>query len=134
MPRLTTWAVRLAFSCLGVGFTLGALMLAAPGLALPTGVLRLRPLHLELLLVGWMVQLAFGVASWILPRQPGAGRSNESMGWAAIVLLNLGVLVAGIGSVLNATAPVLMVGRSAELLAAIGFAAYAWPRVRLYSR
>jgi hypothetical protein len=109
-------------------------MLAAPGLSFPDDVLRLRPLHLELLLIGWMVQLAFGVASWILPRQPGAGRGNEPMGWAAIVLLNLGVLVTGIGSVLNTTAPVLMVGRSAELLAAIGFAAYAWPRVRLYSR
>jgi cbb3-type cytochrome oxidase subunit 1 len=134
VPPLTVWALRLALCSLGVGFTIGALMLAARGLSLPDYVLRLRPLHLELLLIGWMVQLAFGVASWILPRQPGSGRGNEPVAWTAVVLLNLGVLMVGVGSMLAAPAPVLVAGRSAELFAAVAFALYAWPRVRLYSR
>ena len=81
MPALTVWALRIALCYLGIGFTLGALMLAAHGLTLAPTLLRLRPLHMELLLIGWTVQLALAVAYWILPRRPGSGgRTNYSPG------------------------------------------------------
>ncbi|HVQ47135.1 MAG TPA: hypothetical protein VMS62_09920 [Gemmatimonadales bacterium] len=133
MPRLSVWFLRLALLYLGLGFTLGAVMLAAPGLHLSATTLRLRPLHIELLLGGWMVQLAFGVAYWILPRQRGAGRGNERLAWAALLLLNLGVLTAGVGGVMEASGSVIGTGRAAELLAAVAFAGHAWPRARLYT-
>ena len=133
MPGLSVWCLRTALLYLGLGFTLGAVMLAAPGLHLPTTVLRLRPLHIELLLGGWMVQFALGVAYWILPRQRGAGRGNDRLAWAALLLLNLGVLTAGVGGVIGASGPVIAAGRAAELLAAVAFAGHAWPRARLYT-
>jgi cbb3-type cytochrome oxidase subunit 1 len=133
VPALTVWGLRIALGYLGVGFTLGALMLAARGLALAPTLLRLRPLHMELLLIGWMVQLALAVAYWILPRRPGWGRVNEPLAWGALLLLNLGVLTVGVAGVLGAPSSVLIAGRSAELLAALGFAAHAWPRIRAYS-
>ena len=133
MPRLSVWCLRTALLYLGLGFTLGAVMLAAPGLHRPVTTLRLRPLHIELLLGGWMVQLAFGVAYWILPRQRGAGRGNERLAWAAFLLLNLGVLTAGVGGVIGASGPAIAAGRAAELLAAVAFAGHAWPRARLYT-
>ncbi len=108
-------------------------MLAAPGLPLPAGIVRLRPLHVELLLIGWTVQLAFGVAYWILPRRPGLGRGNERLAWTASVVLNLGVLSVGLGGVFTAPPLVLVAGRSSELLGALLFAAHAWGRVRPYS-
>jgi len=80
-----------------------------------------------------MVQLAFGVAYWILPRQRGAGRGNERLAWAALLLLNLGVLTVGVGGVMDASGPVIAAGRAAELLAAVAFAGHAWPRARLYT-
>jgi hypothetical protein len=107
-------------------------MLAAPGLHLSPTTLILRPLHIELLLVGWMVQLAFGVGYWILPRRPGMGRGNEGLAWAALLLLNTGVLVVGVGSTAEAPAAFILAGRGAELLAALAFAGHAWPRARLY--
>ena len=133
MPTLTVWALRIALSYLGIGFTLGALMLAARGIGSSPSLLRLRPLHAEILLIGWTIQLAFAVAYWILPRRPGAGRAGERLGWGALLLLNAGVLTVGIGALVDAPRSVLVAGRSAELLAAIAFAVHAWPRARRYS-
>jgi len=133
VPALTVYALRIALSYLGIGFTIGALMLGVRGVSASSEVLRLRPLHLELLLMGWTVQLAFGVAFWILPRRSGLGRGNERLAWGSLLLLNLGVLIVGLGGVLSASAGVLIAGRSAELLAGLAFAAHAWPRARRYS-
>jgi cbb3-type cytochrome oxidase subunit 1 len=133
VPALTVYALRIALSYLGIGFTIGALMLGVRGVSASSEVLRLRPLHLELLLIGWTVQLAFGVAFWILPRRSGLGRGNERLAWGSLLLLNLGVLTVGVGSVLSASPGVLIAGRSAELLAGLAFAAHAWPRARGYS-
>jgi len=133
MPTLTVWALRAALSYLGIGFTLGAVMLAARGLGSASAALRYRPLHAELLLVGWMLQLAFGVAYWILPRRPGSDRGGERLAWSALLLLNLGIWSVGVGALFDAPAGVLVAGRSAELLAAMVFATHAWPRVRAYS-
>jgi len=121
VPRLSVWMIRTALLALAAGAALGALLLADPGLA--GGLARWRPLHGELLLVGWTVQLAFGVAYWILPRfREGRERGREELAWAAFVLVNLGVLLVGAGQP--------AAGRSAEAMAAIAFAAHAWPRVK----
>ena len=133
MPALTVYALRIALSYLGIGFTIGALMLGVRGVSASSEVLRLRPLHLELLLMGWTVQLAFGVAFWILPRRSGLGRGNERLAWGSLLLLNLGVLTVGVGGVISASPGVLIAGRFAELLAGVAFAAHAWPRARRYS-
>jgi hypothetical protein len=133
MPVLSVWALRLALSYLAAGFTLGSLMLAAPGLSHSSSVLLLRPMHREFLLVGWMVQLAFGVAFWILPRKPGSHRGTQPLALTALLLLNLGILSAGLGGTLKGPPAVIIAGRSAELLAGLAFAAHVWPRARLYS-
>ncbi|HXI35189.1 MAG TPA: hypothetical protein VNH63_13990, partial [Gemmatimonadales bacterium] len=65
---MSVWFVRSALVCLVLGFTLGGVMLAAKGTGDTALIPRLLPIHIELLLVGWMLQLAMGVAQWILPR------------------------------------------------------------------
>lgn len=120
--------VRTALLALAAGATLGALMLAAPGVL---GLARWRPLHAELLLVGWTVQLAFGVAYWILPRfREGAERGRDSLAWAAFTLVNLGWLLTGVGRSMAGAETWALAGRAAEGLAAVAFAAHAWPRVK----
>lgn len=133
MPALSVWAIRCALLYLGLGFTLGGLMLGARAGAISAAAMQIRPLHIELLLIGWTVQLAFGVGYWILPRTRGGGRRSEPLAWASVLLLNLGVLTTGIGGFLAAPRGVLVGGRIAELLAAFAFALHAWPRARLYS-
>ena len=127
--------VRSALCWLAAGVTMGALLFSAKAVPMPAGVFRLFPLHAEALLIGWMVQLAMGVAWWILPkysklpeRGPGAPI------WTAWGLLNVGVLLAGIGRSVGATEFVVLAGRIAELFAAVAFAAAAWPRVKAFGR
>lgn len=131
MPRLTRWAIRASLLYLGLGFTLGGVMLVAkiaPGHPL---VWRLLPAHIEFLLIGWMAQLAMGVGFWILPRfAGGVSRGRESVAWLACVLLNAGAVLAGLGPALDPRGWILLWGRAAEVGAAVVFAAHAWLRVK----
>jgi cbb3-type cytochrome oxidase subunit 1 len=114
---------------LGVGFTLGAIMLARPTLPSSSSVLILRPLHTEILLIGWMLQLAFGVAYWILPRFAGdQARGREWPAWTSLVILNAGLLTAGFGQTFG-LGLLSSLGRSAEMVAAVLLAAHLWSRV-----
>lgn len=131
MTRLSVWTVRSALLYLGAGFLIGALMLTQKGVPLVPALLRLLPLHVEIVLFGWTLQLGMGIAFWILPRfsrEPRYG--NQTFGWLAFILINVGVLSAGLGQWLSAPPPVLLAGRVAELLAAIFFVLHAWPRVK----
>lgn len=131
MTRLSVWTVRAALIYLGVGFLVGALMLTQKGVPLDGSLLRLLPLHIEVLLFGWTLQLAMGIAFWILPRfsrEPRYG--NQRLGWLAFALINFGVWCAGLGHWLNTPPTIIMLGRAAELLAVVFFALHAWPRVK----
>jgi hypothetical protein len=94
MPRLSVWFVRASLIHLLVGFTIGALILAQKGVPYDAAIWLALPIHMEILLVGWLVQLAMGVAFWILPRfGQGAPRGNEKRIWMSFVLVNAGVLL-----------------------------------------
>lgn len=140
MPRLSAWMVRAALVHLVAGFALGAALLSVRAGALPPVAWLLLPLHVDALLLGWTLQLAMGVAFWILPRflvaAPGGApprhgpRGREAPAWAAFVLLNAGVLLVGASPLAGAPAGLAAAGRGAELLAAAAFALHAWPRVK----
>lgn len=117
-----------ALSYLAAGFTLGGLLLFHRGIALYANSWRFLPVHIELLLLGWTSQLAMGVAIWILPRMR-CRRGNEKLAWLAFISLNVGVLFAGLGTLLRAPIAVLFVGRVAKGIAVIEFAVHAWARV-----
>lgn len=129
MPRLSVWFIRLALLYLAIGFTLGALMLANKGLAFAPALWRLRPAHIELLLVGWTVQLAMGVAYWILPRFQSS-RGDVRPVWLALVLLNAGLLLASVSVVVDLGGWNMAASRTAELAAVAAFAWHAWPRIK----
>lgn len=94
MPTFSRFFIRAALIYLFLGFTFGALILANKGALFAPLVWVLLPAHIEFMLIGWMTQLALGVAFWILPRfassQP---RGNERWTWAAFILVNLGILL-----------------------------------------
>ncbi len=132
MTRLSVWTVRTSLLYLGAGFLIGALMLTQKGV--PTfdpSALRMLPLHVEFVLFGWTLQLAMGIAFWILPRfSHGPRYGNQVFGWLAFVLLNIGVLCAGLSQWLGADSAFALLGRLAEVGAVIAFVGHAWPRVR----
>ena len=129
MPRLSVWFIRAALLYLIAGFTFGALMLANKGMALSPLFWLLLPIHVEVLLIGWIAQLALGVAYWILPRFRQA-RGNTQAAWAAFILLNTGIWLAGLSLAFTGPPWVSLLGRLAEVAAAAAFALHAWPRVK----
>ncbi len=130
MPRLGRWFVRAALLYLALGVTFGALLLAHKGMPLHPSLWRLLPAHIEFLLLGWTLQLAFGVAYWILPRFTGGVRPRPWAAALALGLLNAGVLLTGLGASLGAPAEAILAGRLLEAAAALAFVLHAWPRVK----
>lgn len=131
MPVLSIWTIRAALVYLLTGFTFGGLLLFHKGIPISSMLWSLLPAHIEFLLLGWTVQLAMGMAFWILPRfRRPPRRGNTSLAWLAFGLLNLGVLTVGLGPLVIPSPLPTLVGRSAEFVAAVAFAAHAWPRIK----
>ncbi|MFN8378471.1 MAG: hypothetical protein U0452_07345 [Anaerolineae bacterium] len=132
MPPLSAWIVRVSLLSLGVGFSLGAWMLTAKAVPFDLMYRRLLAPHIELLLFGWMLQLAVGVALWILPRfehPPKYGRIR--LAWAGFFLLNIGIGCVVIGSYVGGPShPLALAGHFAELVAVVLFVIFLWPRVK----
>ncbi len=130
MPRLSAWSVRLAMLYLLLGFTFGALMLANKGIPFDAWLWRLLPAHMDILLFGFVIQLAIGFAFWILPRYRGGSRGNENVVWVAVVLLNLGIWTITIAGSFNFSGLWMVTGRLLEGVAAILFVFQIWKRIR----
>ena len=130
MPKLSQYFTRAALLYLILGFTVGALMLINKGLALDPFFYRLLPAHIEILLVGWTLQLALGVAFWILPRfWQGPPRGNEAGAWASFFFLNTGVVLIVVGTLFSLGSWAFLLGRIAEVGAALAFGSHIWPRI-----
>jgi hypothetical protein len=130
MPRLSGWFLRASLVYLAIGFTFGALMLANEGLAFGPHLDQLLPIHMEFLLTGWMLQLALGVAYWILPRNVnGLPRGNETLAWLSMIFINAGILLAVMSMIFN-VAWFMLLGRTFEAVSVLAFLLMAWRRVR----
>ena len=134
MPRLTRWLVRAAMLYLVAALALGILMQAPFATQLP--VMRaIWPAYLHLLVVGWLTQLIFGVAYWMFPRYSAEKpRGNEPLGWAALVLLNGGLILRAVAepwySITGSGGVALVLSATLQMLAGFAFVANTWPRVR----
>lgn len=138
MPRLSTLFVKSSLLHLQVGVVLGGLILSAKGFPLVLGWTWLFLLaHIQILLGGWMIQLALGVAYWILPRLDGAGERGRAVSaWLSFGALNLGV--DGAGLILTVRSwystgwldALLVLSALLQLLALGAFVWHAWPRIR----
>lgn len=136
MPKKSVVLVRLALVYFFVGSTIGSALQLQKVVPVAGWLWALRPLHIEVLLFGFMLHLAFGVALWILPKAP-APQSDGPVWWAA-VLLNLGVWLVGTAGwisegILGALLPGsywALIGRSMEIAAVSLFALQIIPRVR----
>ena len=133
MPRLSVWFVRSALCYLTIGVLAGSVLLVNRGVFLGPWTRRLLPVHIEFLLMGWTVQLALGVAFWILPRfRTGPERGRERFAWLSYGLLNIGVLAAAVGQAIGLPPAVPLFGHTAQALAVVAFSLHAWPRVKVF--
>lgn len=137
MPRASRWLVRTALAWLLAGLVLLVLRsLPASGPA-AAWLGAAGPAALHALTVGWLTQLAFGVAHWMFPRHPAGPQPRaEGQMMASWACLNGGLvarLVAEPGVLLGAGGSwqvVLVAAGVLQLAAAVLFVVNAWPRVR----
>ncbi|ABU59832.1 heme-copper oxidase family protein [Roseiflexus castenholzii] len=137
MPRVSVFMIRTALIHLALGAFVGGMLLADKGLHLWSWFWTLRAGHVHLMLLGWTVQFACGVAIWILPRLDAAGtRGALWLAWVCYGALNGGVLLATLSAPFAG-----MVGREriawmlpvAGVLFVAGIAAFighGWRRIR----
>ena len=135
MPTLSRWFVRSALVCLIAALLLAVLMQWPAASAAAPWLRVVWPTYLHLLVVGWLTQLIFGVAYWLFPRYSAASpRGSERLGWASLLLLNLGLVLRIVGEPWAAmggeTMPLLLGSATAQLLGGWAFVANTWPRVR----
>ena len=131
MPRLSCWFIKAALLHLGTSVTLGGLILAAKGQPVALGwAWLLLPTHMQLALGGWLMQLALGMAYWVLPRLNTAGdRGRIAWAWVSFGVWNTGIVGAALALALRPLARsewLDLALAAAALLQLVGLAAFAW--------
>lgn len=127
MARVSVWFVRTALLYFASGATLGAWQLAASSSLVGLSTLPLRGAHVEMVLIGWVCQLAFGIGLWILPFSQGV--SSDYRFWMAWGALNVGVAVVS-GAKVAGIPLIVLSGRFLEIGSAVFIAWGLWSRVR----
>ncbi len=133
MPTLSRYFIRSALLCLGIGFTIGGLILSAKGGAVDPTIWVWLPMHISLLLTGWLVQLSLGVAYWILPRIALADRGRQRWAWGSFAVFQIGLMLVAASALaywVPSTTVLLAPGVIVQAVAIVLFAVHAWPRIR----
>ncbi len=133
MPTLSRYFIRSALIYLGIGFTIGGLILSAKGGFVDARVWSWLPMHIVLLVDGWLIQLALGVAYWILPRIQLNERGRRSWAWAGFTILQLGLgltLLTGVNLWLPAAQVLFAPAVILQVIGVVLFAVHVWPRIR----
>lgn len=137
MPPLTRWFIKTALVYLVLSLIAGVLTVAGPVIPPLQPAASLTTLYLQVLIIGWITQLIFGVAYWMFPiytREVPRGR--PFVGRLSYVLLNAGLILrvgVDVLLVLDAASSVRWVTGVAALLlfaSAAAFVLNIWFRVK----
>lgn len=144
MPPIARNFVKASFVYFFAAFLLGALMMLDRWLVFSRWLRVVYVSQLHLLVVGWMTQLAIGVAYWIFPRflkeQNPRPRGSDALAWFVLVSLNAGLLLRFVVEPFYLMGPkpwlAALVALSGVLqaLAALGFGWIIWGRIRAMER
>ncbi|MFH5833408.1 cbb3-type cytochrome c oxidase subunit I [Halalkalibaculum sp. DA3122] len=133
MPAPSRWLIRSSFVCLMGGIIIGALLLIHKAYPLHPAMWSLLPVHIELLIFGWIIQFTMGTAYWILPRYlEDSSRGNPVLANLTVVLLNMGILLMITDTLLLPQWPLALAGRAFEAAAVLLFIMLHWRRVVSY--
>ncbi len=135
MPTPSRWLIRSSFGCLLVGMIIGALLLIHKSYPLHPAMWSLLPVHIELLIFGWIIQFTMGTAYWILPRYlEDSSRGNPTLAKTMVVLFNLGVVIMIIDRMSDVDVALSVAGRILETGAVLLFIKLHWKRIVSYNK
>ena len=137
MPTLSRWFIKLGMVYFALGLMMGAAMLAQPAMGWSPMLQVLRPVYLHFLFIGWVSQLIMGVGYWMFPKlTKEKPRGSERLGWAVLIMLNVGLVMRAIGEPAMVIAPqwklgwVLATASMLLLFAGWGFILNSWGRIK----
>lgn len=137
MPTLSRWFIKLGMFHLAIGLLTGAIMLAQPVAGWSPNLQLLRPVYLHFIFIGWVTQLIMGVGFWMFPKlSKDKPRGSERLGWATLILLNVGMVLRAIGEPLTILAPqaglgwIVALAATFLLLAGWAFIFNSWGRIK----
>jgi hypothetical protein len=140
MPPIARAFVKAAFLYFIAAFVLGALMSLDRWLSFSRWLKVVYFSQLHLLMVGWITQLAIGVAYWIFPRflkeRDPRPRGSDALAWAVLACLNIGMVLRFLVEPFYLMGPkpwlaaLMAVSGTLQALAAVGFGWLIWDRIR----
>ena len=137
MTALVRLYVKTSFAFLLLGLSLGGYVTVEVNLRGRGVPWPLITAHVHLLLVGFMLMLVFGVATWMFPR-PGRedARYRPSLAWVVYGLLTVSTVIRTTGELGAALAGargshLAAVGGLGQLAAGLLFVVNMWTRVRM---
>jgi hypothetical protein len=140
MPPIARSFVRAAFLYFAIAFLLGALMSLDRWLNFSRWLKLVYLGQLHLLVVGWLTQLALGVAYWMFPRlrreQGPHPRGSDTVAWFVLVTLNVGLLLRLALEPFYLMGPepwlaaLLALSGLLQAAAVVGFGLLIWARIR----
>ena len=138
MPTLVRRYIKTSFLFLVAGLLLGGYILAAEFVAGRYPPRLFITAHVHLLLVGFMLMLVMGVATWMFPRPArDDARYHPALAEAVYWVTALGTalragaeVAAGLSEAAQLRA-LIVLGGSAQLLGAVLFVLNMWWRVRI---
>jgi heme/copper-type cytochrome/quinol oxidase subunit 1 len=137
MTPLVRLYIKTSFVFLMLGLAVGgyvAIQVNLLGRAVPWSLITA---HTHLVLVGFMLMLVFGVATWMFPRPArDDARYRPGLAWLVYWLLTASTAVRALGELSAAVAggrgsPLAALGGIGQLAAAIVFVVNMWTRVRM---
>ena len=137
MTPLVRLYVKTSFAFLILGLLLGGYVTIEVNLLGRAVPWLLITAHTHLVLVGFMLMLVFGVATWMFPRPPrDDARYRPSLAWLVYWLLTVSTAVRALGELAAAVtggrgSPLAALGGLGQLAAAILFVLNMWSRVRM---
>lgn len=134
MPNVSVWMLRLSLAYLITGASIGSLLLVNKAILISYKLWALLPVHIELLIFGWIIQFTLGTAYWILPRfLISKDRGSEFLAILMLISLNVGILLVILSHLFYQLSPLALPGRLLETLAVILFAGLHWKRIVSYA-
>jgi hypothetical protein len=125
--------IRFSLLYLLTGFTIGSAMLACKAYPAFAAVWMLLPVHIEMLIFGFIIQFTMGTAYWILPRYlKGPSRGNTVWTKGMVGAFNAGILINVLTSLSVVVQWGTVLGRSLEVIAVILFINLHWNRAASY--
>lgn len=137
MPTLSRWFIKIGMLYFVIGLSMGSVMLLQPTFDWSPRLQLLRPVYLHFLFIGWVTQIIMGVGYWMFPKYTKEKpRGNEKLGWAVLILINVGLILRGIGEPMMIIEPgmtygwMLAIASMCLLFAGWGFILNTWGRIK----